>query len=296
MSMITYRVARAVRRRALVLVCGAALAATLGFAAAAEANPFEVFSDCPLTAPGLAACVHAETTSGEFTVGTTTVPINKTIVLQGGIIQKFTENEAEEVVVTEEFVGAADGNTLSKTALNVPGGLLGIKCGEISNEFERFVCEVVFENKLTGVTATTELAAPASSIGINEGNLLNATGTALSLPVKVKLSNPLLGEECYIGSNANPVVLELTTGKSGSLTGSPGKIKVVNGLLTDEENSLVNNTFAAPEAKGCGGVFSFLVDPLVNAKLGLPSASGSNKAVLNGQLQQASKSKVEEEL
>jgi hypothetical protein len=40
---------------------------------------------------------------------------------------------------------------------------------------------------LTGVIATTELAAPASSIGVNLGNLLNAEGTALSLPVKVHL-------------------------------------------------------------------------------------------------------------
>jgi hypothetical protein len=87
-----------------------------------------------------------------------------------------------------------DGVALSKTPQSVPGGLAGlVNCYEISNFFERLACEVIFENGLTGVTATTELAAPASSIGINIQNLIEGSGTALSLPVKVKLSNPLFG-------------------------------------------------------------------------------------------------------
>lgn len=303
MNMTTNRVVSTGGRRALAVVLGMTLMASLGLASTASATPkgkFAIFADCPLATAGLTACVHAETTSGEFTVGKVTVPINKTIVLQGGIIAKITENEAEEVVITEEFVGAADGNTLSKTALNVPGGLLGVECSKISNEFERFVCEVIFENGLTGVTATTELAAPASSIAINESNLLTAKGTALSLPVKVKLGNPLLGEACYIGSNAKPIALDLTTGTTSPpepnkpIKGNPGKIGAEEGLLTDEGNSLVNNSFAAPEAEGCGGIFSFLIDPLVNGKLGLPSAAGHNTAILNGKLQQASATTVKE--
>jgi len=285
------------RRRMLAVsaVLVVALAGLIGSASPAMATPkgkFAVFADCPLGTPGLTACVFAQTKSGEFTIASTKVPINKTITLQGGIIE--TENPETEVV-TQTFVGAKDGNTISKTALNVPGGLLNlIKCEEISNEFERFVCEIVFENSFTGVTATTELAAPASSIGINEGNLLGESGTALSLPVKVKLSNPLLGEECYVGSNEHPVVLNLTTGTSGTLKGSAGHINVKEGLLTDTENKLVNNTFEAPAVNGCGGIFSFLINPLVDAKLGLPSGEGHNKAVLEGTLEQASNKKVEE--
>jgi hypothetical protein len=56
----------------------------------------------------------------------------------------------------------------------------------------------------TGVTATTELAAPASDIILNEGNLFELTGVALGLPVKIKLDNPFLGSECYIGSTRIP--------------------------------------------------------------------------------------------
>ena len=43
------------------------------------------------------------------------------------------------------------------------------------------------------------------------------------LPIKVRLVNPLLGAECSIGSNSHPIVLSLTTGTSGRLTGNPGK-------------------------------------------------------------------------
>ncbi len=46
-------------------------------------------------------------------------------------------------------------------------------------------------------------------------------------------------------------------------------------------NTLVNNEFSAPEATGCGGIFSFLLDPIINSKLGLPSPNGFNTAIEN---------------
>ncbi|HWW89577.1 MAG TPA: hypothetical protein VNY35_02200, partial [Solirubrobacteraceae bacterium] len=171
---------------------------------------------------------------------------------------------------------------------------------EISNFFERIACEVIFENGLTGVTATTELAAPASSIVLNAQNLIEAEGTALFLPVKVKLGNPLLGESCYIGSNSSPISLPLTTGTTSPpapnkpITGKIGKVEFKDeaALTIIRENSLVNNSFAAPAAEGCGGIFAFLINPLVDAKLGIPSAAGHNTAILNGTLQQGNAAAV----
>jgi len=272
----------------------AALAATVGTmvltpsAFAVEHHPtgeFAPFADCPLSNAAVEECLVATTESGQFTVGKETVPIAKAITLQGGV-EKFLSAE-------EAFVGAEDGNTLSKTPQKVPGGLAGlVKCNEISNFIERIACELVFENGLTGVNAITELAAPASSIKLNSINLLSGTGTALSLPVKVRLENPFLGSGCYIGSNAHPVVIELTTGTTSPpepnkpISGSPGEpsINETGSLLTIKNNSLVNNSFAAPGVEGCGGLFSFLINPLVNAKLGLPSAAGHNTAILKGTL------------
>ncbi len=243
------------------------------------------FADCPLSNPEAANCIVASTESGEFVIGKEKVPIAKTITLQGGI-HAFATGE-------ETFIGAEDGNTLSKTPQKVPGGLAGlVKCNEISNFLERIACELTFENGLTGVNATTELAAPATSIQLHTFNLLGATGTALSLPLKIHLENPFLGSSCYIGSNAHPVVVEFTTGTTSPplpnkpITGSPGELVFTEEgrILTIKNNALVNNSFAAPSAEGCGGIFSFLIDPLINSKIGLPAAAGTNTAILKGSI------------
>jgi hypothetical protein len=287
------------RRTMVVIVSLFASAVVLGSASSAlatEHHPkgdFAVFNQCPLSNPATNVCIFAQTKSGEFIVGKKTVPIKNTITLQGGL--HVILNEEFEVEGTE-FIGAENGATLSDPGQSVPGGLAGlVNCYEISNFFERIACEVIFENGLTGVTATTQLAAPASSIVLNAQNLIEATGTALELPVKVKLDNPLLGSSCFIGSNSAPIPLPLTTGTTSPpepnkpITGKIGTVEFKDefNLTIIRENSLVNNSFAAPGAQGCGGIFSFLIDPLVNAKLGVPSAAGHNTAILNGTLQQA---------
>jgi hypothetical protein len=269
-----------------------ALVAALSIVSTAFATPkgaYASFAECPTTTPGVESCIYAKTESGEFVVGKQRVPITNPIVLQGGLL----ENGLTGALTV---VPAIKGNTLTKSPQNVPGGLLDlVNCTEISNFLERVACELVFENKTTGVTATTELAAPASSIELNEGNLLEGTGTALSLPVKVHLENTFLGSSCYIGSNSHPIVIPFTTGTTSPpapnkpIKGSPGTFEFSEGgtILTISKNSLVNNSFAAPEATGCGGVFAFLIDPIVDGKLGIPAAAGHNTAVLNGTLKTA---------
>jgi hypothetical protein len=51
-----------------------------------------------------------------------------------------------------------------------------------------------------------------------------------------------------------------------------------------KNNTLVNNSFASPTTEGCGGLFSLLIGPIVNSKVGLPSAAGKNTAILKGTL------------
>jgi hypothetical protein len=267
-------------------------------ALATPKGEYAVFAQCPVTLAS--GCIAAKTESGEFHVGNKTVPIEKTITLQGG----FNENEAGELVM----VAAKDGNTLTKVPQKVPGGLSGlvnctaIKGSGLLEKAERASCEAIFENGLTGVNATTELAGPASAVHINLGNLLSATGTALTLPTKVHLENPLLGSACYVGSNSSPIVLPLTTGKTSppppnkSISGSPGTL-TFNGegtIITVSKNSLVNNSFAAPTTNGCGGIFEFLIGPIINSSLGVPSAAGKNTAILNGTLQQTSSESVKD--
>jgi hypothetical protein len=135
-------------------------------ALAAEHHPtgnFAPFKDCPLGNASVTQCIIADTSSGEFTVGKKTVPITKTITLQGGTIPV---GETGEVT----FVGAENGETLSKTALPVPGGLFGIKPPEFLNKEQKEKFEEMINKGLTGVTETTELAKPASAIKLNTTN------------------------------------------------------------------------------------------------------------------------------
>jgi hypothetical protein len=293
--MIRSHIARLVPKPHRVLLAVLALAVPLALAAPAFAKEptgdFAVFKQCPRFTKGVELCLYSETTSGSVTIGKQEVPINEDkkhpIVLQGGITNAGEEHET--------FVGALNGETLSKTQQKVPGGLLGlIECNKITGEGwaekgARFACELIFENAITGVNATTELAKPASEIGISTNNLENREGAALTLPVRVHLENPFLGGECYVGSSSSPVTLKLTTGTTSPpgpnkpISGKVGTISAKDGFefLEITNNTLVDNAFSAPEASGCGGIFSFLIDPLIDAKLGLPSVAGNNTAIQN---------------
>lgn len=276
------------------LLATLALLAFTGAAnAAAPTGEFAVFKQCPTSTVGVNLCLYSRTTSGEVKIGKQAVPIEKTITLQGGI-------ELNEETFAESFVGAVNGETLSKTSQNVPGGLLGlINCSEIKGNgllevLARESCKAVFENETTGVRAITELAKPASDIGIDTFNLESGTGTALSLPIRVRLENPLLGSECYIGSSADPITLHLTTGATAPnppnapIKGKIGQISAKDEfeLIEISGNTLVDNAFAAPGASGCGGIFSFLLDPIINAKLALPSPDGYNTAIENNTIEE----------
>lgn len=273
------------RKAILAVVAVAAMLVPASQAFASSHHPtgeFADFAECPLSNPAVEACIYSKSDGGYFQMGAKTVPLENPVILQGG--------SAEGV-----FVGAENGETLSKTPQPVPGGLLGITAptwwpGWLQSWFNQQI-----NNGLTGVNATVELAAPASQVEINTFNLLIEKGTAISLPVKIKLSNAILGSNCYIGSNSSPVVINFTSGETSPpppnepIHGSAGELFVnEEGTLIElSGGELVNNSFAAPGANGCGGWLSFFIDPLVNSIVGLPSAAGHNTAILEGVLKSA---------
>lgn len=273
------------RRLFITAAMAAAMLVPASQASAASHHPtgeFAQFAECPLSNESVFACVYSESNGGFFQIGAKTVPLVNPVILQGGLSGTG-------------FVGAENGETLSKTPQPVPGGLLGVVApGWWPVWLQKWFNEQI-NNGFTGVTATIELAGAASSIKINTLNLLIEQGTALSLPTKIKLSNPILGSNCYIGSNSSPVVIDFTSGETSPpppnepIHGSAGTFEIneTGTLVTLSGGSLVNNSFAAPGAKGCGGLLSFFIDPLVNSLIGLPSPAGTNSAVLEGKLQTA---------
>src|ERR1700710_2208773 len=237
--------------------------ATFGLASSASAHTgeFSKFNYCPSTTTGVVKCLQSVTKGGVVVLGKKTVPIVNPVTLQGGVgAGVFQPNEE----ITEKFFAATNGGeTLSKSPQPVPGGLTGlVNCKEISLFFLRVSCESIFENGLTGVASSVELARPASEIVVSEENLAGELSLpALKLPVRVHLENPLLGSECYIGSSSSPIWWNLTTGKTAppppnkSISGFSGNGEVIENeeIIKLNGTKLVDNAWSAPGAEGCGG-------------------------------------------
>jgi hypothetical protein len=275
------------KMRMLLAALAVVAVASLGLAGSASAHlvgEFTKFQYCPWTNTEVKKCLHALTEGGEVVMGTKKVPIVNDVLLQGGF------GAANKETKFSKFFSATEGKpTLQPVAQPVPGGLAGlVNCKEISNFLLRISCEITFENGLTGLDATLELAGSASGIELSESNMSRKIGVALKLPVKVHLENPFLGSECYVGSDGSPVIWNLTSGKTSppgpntSIEGSAGSVEAVEeGLIARlKGNKLVDNAWAAPKASGCGGFFSFILDPIINAAAGLPAAAGKNTAIL----------------
>lgn len=271
---------------AIIRTITAGAVATAAFAVSAASasagvptGDFAPFKYCPYNNAAVTQCVSSVTSSGSIKLGNQNVPINKNLILQGGLIEDGT---------TTTWVDAVGAKTLSETPLDVPGGLIGIVAtGPLSGPLlAAFYSAVSFAN---GVTATAELVGP---VKFSLPAVLTAEGTAVELPVRVKLKNAFLGDKCYIGSAANPVRFKLTTGTTtppapaNPLTGNPGTLAFNDDytVINVAGLSLVDNAFAAPKAENCGLTIldRWLVTAAVNLKIGTPAAAGHNSAVFNG--------------
>jgi hypothetical protein len=269
----------------MVVLFGALLALGVSQSAFAHTGEFSKFNYCPSTNAEVKKCLDSVTVGGDIILGKKTTPIESPVTLQGG----YGKANAEHI---SKFFEATNGITLSKTPQNVPGGLLGIVPPESSPPLVKLLSKFFFENSITGVKATLELAKPASEIQISEFNLLIEEEVALKLPVKVHLENPFLGSSCYVGSSSSPLIWNLTTGPTAppgpntSIHGTSGLLegKEEDEIITLTGNELVENAWAAPEATGCGGILSFLVDPVIDSELGLPAKAGMNTAILKNNI------------
>jgi hypothetical protein len=275
------------QRKTVGVVLAAALAAMLAMlaltssATAKLTGEFTKFQFCPVSNPEATRCLHSVTEGGEVTLGTKTVPIVNPTTLQGG-----TTEAGEDGFAT--FLAATNGVTLSKTPQPVPGGLLGLVPPESSPPLVKELLKFATENGLTGVNSTLEIAGPVSGIKVSETRLAEGLGVAIILPIKVRLENPVLGNNCYVGSDSAPIFWNLTTGKTAppppneSISGNPGEVEFLEEgrVLGLSGTKLVDNAWSAPAAKGCGGFLSLLIDPIINLASGLPAKAGVNTAIL----------------
>lgn len=230
------------RSKRLALAASACVAGLAGFGGNAVAA-FPNFSDCPLSNPTLNACIDIQSRTGSMTIKGFTVPLGESLEIRGGVALGATPNDTQ-------FIPPVGKTGFFGRPIQIPGGILGIN----------------FPLPGNAVTATATLAGPPSSIK------LNLVTYDISVPIFLKLTNPIIGPGCQIGTTSNPSRLNMRTTR-------PGRETFTDTYTLVTGNTNADNTFAVPGATGCG-IGLGLINSLINVKLRLPSSSGNNQTVL----------------
>ena len=247
--------------------------------AATLTGPWAPFTNCPVDDPAMlavppeaafgAACVSSTSPSGSFKAGTTTLQTGST-ALQFGIADAKPDGSN-----LGQVVPATEGKTLVADPVDVPGGVLGLMCPS-NLPLISSICRQVVGSSLNRVTATVETAGSPSDF-----NALGALVTGIpivTLPVKIHLVNSLLGPSCFIGSNANPIILRPETTTPGTIRTAMDPNGFQVGFLQGSGAVLGDDSFAVPGASGCGPLG--LASGAINSRQGLPAPAGQNEVVL----------------
>jgi hypothetical protein len=247
----------------LLAAVGAAVVAVALLAPVASAETpkpgYTQFAGCPSKKeiPTMEACFRTVITGGNFKMGSKNVPIEKPFQISGGI------TETGQVAATSK-------GGLEVVKQKVPGGVIGLTG-------LTWLAEFLGIEALTLYAATELAGAPG-----------NPVAEPVTLPIKVHLINGALGNNCYVGSVTNPIVLNLITGTTSPpppnkpITGKEGAFSVdALEIIHLNGGEFVDNSFSAPGASGCVlTLFGFIpisINGLVNSQSGLPAAAGTNE-------------------
>ena len=243
------------------------------------------FTNCPLKNPIMqeslsgdaTGCVAGDAATGSITIGSVTVSNLKPVTAQFGlwdppnaVLGQFDGGVLPPLAGTSALLATAPDLVPQSltTALGCPS----------SDPTVESLCQQA-QQKGGAFNQVFALAQEA-------GQVTNFGLTTWTQPVKFKLINPLLGNNCYIGSDNNPVVIhpDIVSGTlviefDPNLTAHPQTVvlEIANATATD-------TTFSAPGVTGCGpgGSANIAVDEALDSGTGLPAASGTNSLTLSG--------------
>jgi hypothetical protein len=278
-------------------VAGAALAASALAASSALAakDPYSLktwgqFKYCPWQNTELTDCIYGRTNGGseggEFQYGHVRVKLSKPVVIQGG-----ANGYGDE---TNFFPAANGGTTIESPPLKVSKGI-NIITPQIQQEAgwpealkEAFLAAK--KAKETKMFVQIEIAGNECYEAegcVDTENLLGQEGTTFRLPLKVKVTGPLLeklgGGPCEVGNDEHPIHVNLTTGNFG-LVGEIAFNEEFT-MIEIKENQLVDvNWHISKEsgATGCGGEYESYVDKAMNLALEIESNGGNEFASKTG--------------
>jgi hypothetical protein len=249
------------------------------------------FTNCPLNNPamhevlpltdnggGLAACIAGNATTGSITIGNITTSVVQPVNVQFGFFIPPHDINFSPPPAVPPLAGPSAILTTKPDPLPVTlTQALGCPSNDatVENLCQQAQTRGGIYNK---VSALAQEAGPITGF-----NVFNWTQ-----PVKFHLINPLLGSNCYIGSDDDPVVTHpsLSLGPGGGIFEEVDPAPTVHPdtfVLGITGASASDSTFSAPGVIGCGpgGVANVAVDEAIDATSGLPAASG-NSLTLNG--------------
>ena len=237
------------------------------------------FTNCPLKNPlmhestAFTACTGADATSGSIKIGNITTPVVQPVSVQFGF---WTPPNATYFADVVPPLSGSSSLLVTKPDL-IPQSLTTALGCPSSNATVENLCQ---EAQARGGQYNTVYA-----LAEEVGPITNFTLFSWTQTVKFQLINPLLGNNCTIGTDGDPVVLnpQLTI-NSATIKNDPHP-KIHPDTAVIESNSTASDTtFAAPAVTGCGpgGVANIAVDEAIDASAGLPAASGANGLTLTG--------------
>jgi hypothetical protein len=256
------------------------------------------FTNCPILNPlmqeGLpdsaVVCSDGHVDSGSITIGNITTPVTRPVDVQfGGVQTPNADFGGDWTTGINGFAGGilpppsgVKAMLVTKPDL-IPQSLTStLGCATATDKTVKSICS---QAQSIGGKAN-EVFAQAQSAG----QLTNFGLTTWTQRLKFKLINPLLGNNCYIGNDNQPIVVNpnITLGPNGALTeeDDPNPARHPNtAVLLITGAVATDTTFSAPGVTGCGpgGAKNLSVDAALDAGAGLPAASGVNSLTLNGQ-------------
>src|SRR5262245_60949708 len=171
------------------------------------------FTDCPLhkpemrlADPGFAmGCIKSITPSGTFTINGIPVAITHPVTVQFGTYSVIDSTGSQVFFV----VPPQDHKQLLAEPEIIPDGLLVLVCSTGDPAVAK-LCQKAMKTGKTDLAVEVQLAGPIT-------NFSPLAEVPFTLPIKVKLTNPLLGGKCFIGSDDDPILLNPTFNPVGTL-------------------------------------------------------------------------------
>jgi hypothetical protein len=258
---------------------------------------YKPFTDCPILNPlmkeavsgSALICSAGNIASGSITIGNITTPVTRPVNVQfGGVQTPNADFGGDWTTGINAFAGGILPPPAGLKAMLVtkpdliPMSLTTVLgCATATNKVVKNLCSEAqnFGGKYLDVFALAQSAGQLTNFGL----------VTWTQRLKFKLINPLLGSNCYIGNDNQPIVVNpnISLAPGGQLVElpDPNPAKHPNTVVLDITAAIAtDNTFTAPGVTGCGpgGAKNIPVDEALDAGAGLPAASGVNSLTLNG--------------